>query len=462
MPLIDLLIVLALIVVNGIFAMSEIAVVSVNKVRLQQDAEDGDDAASRALELANHPNRFLSTVQIGITLVGVGAGAFGGATLARPLGDVLLGVPFLEAIAAPLSFAVVVGGITYLSLVVGELVPKRIGLNDPNGIAKRIAGAMHALSWVATPIVRFLSASTDAVLWILPIEPAEEPGVSEEEINVMVEQGRRAGIIEPQEQEIIENAFWLGERRVRSIMTPRPAMATVDVTEGPDGLADMIEARPFSRYPLTRGDVDEVVGVLHVRSAVVPALRGDPVDLEALAHDALFVPESLPVFSLVERFREADVHLAVVLDEFGGVDGLVTMTDVVEELIGEIANQEPNDDPGVRPIAEVGEIPAWVHAPRDGTLVADGRLAVEELLEVLGLRDEVVPEPRRFATVGGLVTARMARLPEAGDRFDLEGWTVTVIDTVGMRVGRVLLEPDAASTAGGEADDMDDAGAASN
>jgi putative hemolysin len=423
---IDLLIVLLLILANGLFAMSEIAVVSANRVRLQQRADAGSASAARALALAEGPNRFLATVQIGITLIGVVAGAFGSAALAGPLADALRTLPRLAGSADAIAFGLVVALITYLSLVVGELAPKRIGLNNPERVAMGVAGLMDALARIATPVVRLLSLSTEGVLWLLRVRSSERPGVSEAEIATLVEQGLRAGVVEPLEREIIENAFWIGERRVRNIMTPRVEVAWLYLDAGAESLHHQIAERPFSRYPLAREGLDDVVGVIHTRNVLAQQLSGAPLDLEALAAPPLFVPESQAILDLLSAFQRAGSHIAMVIDEYGGVAGIVTLSDIFEQLVGETANQEATDQPTIttRP---------------DGVRLADGRLTLEALAEALELPLEALVGDGGYDTLGGFVVHHLGRIPESGDAFALLGHRFEVVGVDGQRIDRVQI-----------------------
>lgn len=437
--MIDLLILLALILLNGVFAMAEIAVVSARAPRLRTRAEQGDRGAARALELGAHPNRFLSTVQIGITLVGVGAGAFGGTALSAPVADRLRPVPWIGGAADGVAFALVVTGITYLSLVLGELVPKRIGLHDPEGIASRVAGPMEALSRFATPLVRFLGASTEGVLRLVRLRPVEGGGVSEEEIEGMVEEGRRAGVVEPAEQQIIANAFWLGERRAVTITTPRTELAWFDATASAEDVLRVLRAEPHTRYLVCDGDVDRFVGFVHARTLLEAALAGGELDLRELALRPLVVPETLPILSLLERFKRDRVHLAVVVDEYGGVSGIATLSDILEELVGEVPAS--------------GEEPAELELLPDGGWSVDGLLDLGEALERLGLAGGEDPAAREVNTVGGFVVDRLERVPRVGDAFTWRGRRFTVRRMVGLRVARVDVTPaeEGATDAGGAA-----------
>jgi len=418
------LIILLLIVLNGVFAMAEIAVVSANKLRLRQKAEAGVPAAKRALTLAEHPNTFLSTTQIGITLVGVFSGAFGGATLSGPLARVLERVPFLEGIADPLAFGFVVVLITYVSLVVGELVPKRIGLNDPERVAMAIGGLMLALSVIGKPLVSFLGASTNALLALMGVKQGEADDISEADIDMVIAQGLRAGVIEPAEQEIIENAFWLGERKVNAIMTPRHDVSWFDVSATPEEVLEQNRTEPHGRYLVCEGELDRVVGFVVIRDLLAAKLDIGSFDLRAALHKPLLVPETLPILSLLNKFRDSRTHIAVVLDEYGGVEGLVTLSDILEELVGDIMPPGEDDPPEVVPLGE-------------GAWRVQGSMHVDDFVDLLGLEEDVVPEGAGYQTLGGLMADRLGRVPQAGDETSWQGYQLVIEAMEGLRVGWV-------------------------
>lgn len=416
------LIVLLLIVVNGIFAMAEIAIVSASKLRLQQKAEAGVAAAKQALALAENPNTFLSTTQIGITLVGVFSGAFGGATLSGPLARLLEKVSFLHSIAAPLAFGVVVVLITYVSLVIGELVPKRIGLNDPERTAMAIGGFMTGLSRVARPLVSFLSASTNGVMALLRIKPAPAEEISEEDIDMYIAQGLRAGVIEPAEQAIIENAFWLGERKTNAIMTPRHEVSWLPLDATPQAVLELVTSEPHGRYLVCDGEIDNVVGYVSVRDLLADRLEGGQFVLGDLVHKPLMVPETLPILTLLNSFRDTRTHLAVVLDEYGGVEGLATLSDILEELVGDIL------PPGEEDVADHVQL-------GPGQWRVQGSMHVDDFLDLLGLEEDTVPEGSGYQTVGGLLSDRLGRVPQPGDETEWHGFVLHVEEMDGLRVG---------------------------
>lgn len=424
--MLSVLILLLLTLANGVLAMAEIAVVSANKLRLQQKAGGGDANAKRALALAENPNNFLSTVQVGVTLVTVFSGAFGGAALSGPLADVLGRVAWLRDVAQPVAFVVVVVLISYVSIVVGELVPKRIGLNDPERMAMRLAGVMGFLAALTRPLVFFLGASTDFLLRLLRVRQNDGEEISEEDIDMMIAQGLRAGVIEPAEQEIIENAFWLGERKVNAIMTPRPEVAWLDVEASPSDVLEQVRDEPHGRYLVCEGDLDQVVGFVAVRDLFAGELSGAELDLRSVMRKPLMVPETLPILALLNNFRESRTHFAVVLDEYGGVEGIVTLSDILEELVGDILPPGSEDAPEV---VELGE----------GEWRIQGSIHVDDLVDELGLQDEVVPEGAGYQTLGGLLADRLGRVPQVGDETVWNGFRFVVEEMDGLRVDWVVV-----------------------
>ncbi|MET0397684.1 MAG: hemolysin family protein [Longimicrobiaceae bacterium] len=425
----EIVLVLLLLVVNGVFAMSEIAVVSSRKARLQQRAEAGDVGARRALELAENPNRFLSTVQVGITMVGVLAGAFGGATIAAPFAETLRGYPAVAPYADGVALGVVVLAITYLSLIVGELVPKRIGLSHPERIAAAVAGPMNVLSRVSSPLVSLLTVSTEAVLRLLGIRRADEPPVTEAEISMLMQQGTQAGVFEEAEQDIVERVFWLGDQRVASLMTPRRRVVWLDADAPPATNREIMSRHRFSRFLVCEETLDRVVGMVEVKDLWARSLAGDPVDdLRSLLRKPLFVPESTRALRVLELFRESGTHLALVVDEYGGIEGLVTLNDLLEEIVGDLALAGAPASPGVV-------------RRDDGSWLVDGALQMEEFREALGLPERREEDREEFRTVAGFVLTHMGRVPSPGDRFDAGGLRVEVVDMDAHRVDKVLVTP---------------------
>lgn len=419
--LFEILIVVILVLVNGVFAMSEIAVVSARKVRLEERAEGGDRGARRALQLAQEPSRFLATVQVGITLVGVFAGAYSGATLSTPLAQVLRGYPVLAPYADGLALALVVVAITYLSLVVGELVPKQIGLNHPERIAALIAGPMQGVSRAAYPLVWLLTTSSRLLLTLLGVKKSTDAEVTEAEITAMIEQGAEAGVIHESEHEMVERVFWLGDRQAADLITPRGRLAWVDMEDPEEERYRVIAARREDVYLVCRGAVDNVVGMVDVRDIGRRALSGQPLDFESLLQQPLFVPETTSALRLLELFQESGAAMAVVMDEYGGVEGVVTRDDLLEEIAGEVGPQDPQ-----------------VVQREDGSYLVDASMAVDEFREVLGLDERRAEDRGDYRTVAGMVVTLLGRIPTAGDHVSTGELRLEVIDMDGTRVDKVL------------------------
>ncbi len=427
--MLNVLVILLLILINGLFAMSEMAVVSSRKPKLQKLAEEGNRRAANALTLAQDPNRFLSTVQVGITLVGVGSGAFGAASLAEPLSQSLNRLGLSSAVSYPVSFGVLIVAITYISLVVGELVPKRVALNNPEGIAMSIAGLMSRVSRIATPLVKLLSVSTEGLLRLIGARQSSDPPVSEEEINSLLQQGADAGVFEASEQAIVENLFWLGDQYVSSIMTPRRDIGWLEVDSDPATLKAHLDAYSYSRILVCRDNLDEIVGMVHTRSLLKGCMDDERLDLAAMSKKPLFVPETLPVLKLLEQYRESGTHVAVVVNEYGHTEGLVTLNDVLEGLVGDLPEPDELDS-------------EYVSQREDGSYLLDGLLEVEDLKDLLHLKALPREDEGDFRTLGGFVTSYMDRIPSASESFEAEGWRFEVVDMDGSRVDKLLVSPE--------------------
>lgn len=426
--LVEILFLAVLILANGFFAMSEIAVVSARKTRLQQRAQEGDLRAQAALDLARAPNQFLATIQIGITLVGILAGAFGGATIAEELESVLDQIPFLAPYGAAISVGIVVVTITYFSLVIGELVPKRLGLSRAEQLAAGIAPFMRGLSRLASPFVRVLNASSDLVVRALGVRPEPEEPVSEEEIKLLLRYGTRAGAFEPAEQEMVERVFKLDDVTISGLMTPRPDIVWLDLDDPSEEVRQIVMAGSHSRYPVGRGDLDHPLGLAYTKDLLANILEGQALDLEQTVHPALFLPERISVLEAVERLKEAYADAALVINEFGGFEGLLTLTDVLQAIVGDIPA------PG-----ELFEPEAVRRA--DGSWLLDGALPADEVKELLALDSLPRGYKSYYQTLGGLVMLCLGRVPQAGDSFDWVGWRFEVVDMDGHRVDKVLATP---------------------
>lgn len=419
----ELMLIFFLIMLNGVFAMSEMAVVSARKPRLQQRAEEGEEGARRALRLAEHPTRFLSTVQVGITLIGVFAGAYGGASLASKLDTRLEQYPWLAPYSEGLALALVVAGITYLSLVLGELVPKRIALNHPERIAAAIAAPMNLLSTLAAPIVKLLSVSTESVLKLTGIRKNDEPPVTEEELTTMLEMGAAAGVFEAQETELVGRVFSLGDQQVGGLMTPRHRIEWLDINDPPAAHRAQLTEHRFSHYLVCDGSADDVLGMVRVKDLLAELLAGHELELQPALRKPLFVPATLRALRLLEMFRESKVHLAVVIDEYGGVEGLLTLTDILEEIVGELA---------------VAGEPRVVQRA-DGSWLVDGSMAVDEFWELLQLPERRDERRGDYNTLGGLALSQLSRIPQSGDSFQVGGLRFEIVDMDGHRVDKLLV-----------------------
>ncbi|MEH2044077.1 hemolysin family protein [Nostoc sp.] len=426
----EILIILVLIIANGVFSMSEMAIVSARKVRLQQLANQGDAKAMAALKLAESPNHFLSTVQVGISLIGILTGAFGGATIANRLAAYVRLVPLLAPYSEPISFGIVVLIITYLSLIVGELVPKRLALNNPERIASNVAIPMRALSAIASPMVYLLSASTDLILRVLGITASTEPQVTEEEIKILIEQGTEAGTFEEAEQDMVERVFRLGDRPVSYLMTPRPDIVWLDLDDSAEENRQKMVDSAYSRYPICQGGLDNVLGVIPVTDLLARSFRGEPLDLTIGLRQPVFVPESTRGLKVLELFKQTITHMALVVDEYGVIQGLVTLNDIMSEIVGDVPSTDGQDQP-------------QAVQREDGSWLLDGMLPVEEFLELFGMEEWESEERGSYQTLGGFVITHLGRIPAAADHFEWQSMRIEVMDMDGNRVDKVLVVPKA-------------------
>jgi putative hemolysin len=422
----ETLVILVLIAANGLLAMSEIAIVAARKARLQQSANSGDPGARTALELAAHPNRFLATAQIGITLVGILAGAFGGATLAHEIERLANAVPLLAPYAGIIGVGVVVVGVTFLSLVLGELVPKRIALVHAEQIASAVAAPMRFLSWLAFPLVRLLGVLTDTVLRIFKIKPSLEPLVTPEEVKILVEQGTALGVFEESEQDMIEGVLRLDERKIGALMTPRTQMVWIDAGDSLETLRDKIVNSRHSRFPVILGSFDTVLGFVTAKDILKQSLIGQATNIRQALGPPLFVPETASALKVLDLFKREGTHFALVTDEYGGIQGLVTDRDILEAIVGELPSR---DEPG-EPEVTVRE---------DGSWLVDGLLNIDRLKEILETDTMPDEESGRYHTVSGFMMTRLGGIPAVGQHFEWKGFRFEVTDMDGRRVDKVLI-----------------------
>jgi putative hemolysin len=425
----EIVIVLLLIFANGLFAMSELAIVSARKARLQEQAERGDGKARAALELANSPNRFLSTVQVGITLIGILAGAFGGATLSTSLADLIDQIPGLARYSQAIAFGIVVLIITYLSLILGELVPKRLALNNPEKIAATVAAPMRWMAAIVSPVVHLLTISTEMVLKLLGANtPSDEPLVTEEEIKVLVRQGTEAGTFEAAEQDMVERVFRLGDQQASSLMTPRLDIVWLDLNDSAEvNRHKMIESR-HSRFPVCQDSLDNLLGVVHVTDMLARSLAGEPFDLTAILRQPLYIPEGTHALKVLELFKQSSTHLALIVDEYGVLQGIVTLNDVMEVIIGDVPfADKPHESPAIR--------------REDGSWLLDGMLPIDKFKELFAIEELPGEERGNYQTLGGFVITQLGRIPAPSDHFAWEDIRLEVMDMDGNRVDKVLVVP---------------------
>lgn len=423
----EFVLVLLLILANGVFALSELAIVSARKARLKQMADEGHAGAAKALELAQSPDRFLSTVQVGITLIGILAGAFGGARLAEIVEPGIAAIPGLDRHAESVSFGLVVAMLTYLSLILGELVPKQIAMANAEKTAAFVSRPMALLSRVAAPVVWLLSVSSRAIVMLLPKSTSPSPAVTEEEIRILIEQGTEAGVIREAEQEIVERVFRLGDRKVTSLMTPRTELVWIDSREPAETWMEKVASGGFSYYPVCDGRMDNLVGVLSVKSLLAHVLHGEKPDFASAMIQPLLVPEMTEAFRVLDLFRESGKHLAIVVDEYGGLSGIVTMNDFLQALVGDFAHSNHDGEQGIVERA-------------DGSWLVEAWLPIDEFKSHLGLRTLGGERRGGFDTVGGFVLDHLGHIPKAAEWFEEGGLRFEVVDMDGHRIDKVLVE----------------------
>ena len=421
----ELLIIFLLIFANGIFVMSELAIVSARKVRLQQLANQGNTRARAAFELASSPTQFLGTVQVGITLVTIVAGAYGEQIIYERIYPLLNFIPLYQfQVAHGISIVI----ITFLTIILGELVPKRLALNHPELIASIVALPIKALVKIAHPIVFILSVCTDAIIQLLGIKPSTEPQITEEEIKVLIEQGTEEGTFEEVEQAMVERVFRLGDRPVSSFMTPRPEMIWLDLVDGITQNREKIVENGYSRYPVCQEGLDNVLGIIPVTNLLARSFTGEQMDLTVGLREPIFVPESTRGLKVLEIFKQTVNHVALVVDEYGVIQGLVTLNDILIEIVGDV----PNDD-------DEEEEPQAVQRD-DGSWLLDGMLTMDEFFELFDMEEEIESHSRdNYQTLGGLVMTHLGRIPIATDNFEWKDMRFEVMNMDGNRVDKILV-----------------------
>lgn len=409
-----------LLLLNGVLAMAETALLSVRKTRLQNQFNKGDVRAGLVLKLTENPNQFLSVIQIGITSIDLLIGALTGATLGAWINMELEQFPALRAYSDIIGIVVGVLPITYLSLVLGELVPKRLALRDPEGVSEMVAGSMSFFSIVFSPIVKLLSISTETILKLLGVKASEEPPVTEEELHLLIDQGTQAGVFEESEQDMVEGIFSLGDSRVYSLMTPRTDLVWLDVTDSMEEIRQKIADSPYSRFPVRQDSLETIIGIVKSRDLLVESLSGNEIDLKSLLKPAYFIPETMFASRALELFKEKNTELLLVIDEFGGLQGLLTINDILEEIVGAMEFEEPQ-----------------ATQRQDGSWLLDGMLEVDEFKELFDFT--ALPHEDEYETLSGFVMTLLGRVPSASDNFEWNNFRFEVMDMDGRRVDKVLV-----------------------
>ncbi|KQT88512.1 hypothetical protein ASG48_00290 [Aurantimonas sp. Leaf443] len=403
--------------------MSELALVSARRSRLEQMRKDGSRGAGRALKLMEDPTEFLSTVQVGITLVGIFAGAYGGSVFAAPLGAAMADWPVVGPYAETVAFVIVVVIITYLSLILGELVPKRFALNRAEAIAAKVAPIMTVIAKIGAPIVWLLRISTDGVAALLGGGGERDDGVTEEDVKAMIAEGTQTGVFKPKEREMLEGVIRIADRTVRSIMVPRPDTIWLDMKDDASTLLDEIQATAHSRYPVIDTETDEVVGIVQTKDLLEQQRHTGTIDLKGAMREPLYVHETMPILKLLERFRTGSIHMAIVLDEYGSFEGVATPTDILIAIAGSLPEGNEDDLTAIQ--------------RNDGSWLVDAAMPIDQLEEkVPGVS---FPRKRDYETVAGFVLDRMGHIPEAGESVAWSGWTIEVIDLDGHRIDKILM-----------------------
>lgn len=421
--MIEAIIILFLVMLNGFFALSEIAIVSSKKARLEDFAKKGKKGAAIALGLMHEPEKFLSTVQVGITLIGVVAGAYGGIAISEDITPVLQKIDFFKEAAGEISIVLVVSAITYLSLVVGELVPKTIAFNNPESIAVIVAPSMKILSVLVSPVIWFLSISTKLFLKVFRIKQNIQPPVTEEELKILLEQGSKYGTVETKEADMIRSIFRLGDRNADSIMTIRKDIVWINVNDSPDKVRDFIVKHKFSKYPVCDGSLDKLLGIMTIRDFLENYFTIDDVNLRSILFQPVIVTEFTSSLKILDKFRETKIYTAIVIDEYGDVKGMITLHDLVENIFGDLPE-----------FFEKSE--QEIYYEKDGSMLIDGSYLVDELEEKLNIELE---EKDKYNTLGGFMMYYLNRIPATGDSFEKFNYLFKVVDMDGKRVDKVMV-----------------------
>jgi putative hemolysin len=422
--MIEIFIILILVFLNGFFAMSEIAIVSSKKARLEDLAQKGKRGAKIALSLITEPEKFLSTVQVGITLIGIVAGAYGGIAIAEDITPLIQKIDLFEEAADEISIIFVIAVITYLSLVIGELVPKTIAFNNPETIAVIVAPIMKLLSDAVSPVIWFLTISTKLFLRTFRIKQNTQPPITEEELKILLEQGSKHGTLETKEAEMIQSIFRFGDRKADSIMTLRKDVVWINANDSSEKIKEIIMKYKFSKYPVCDGSLDKMLGVISIRDFLENYFSNDEVDLRSIMIQPVIVTEYSNSLKILEKFRQSKNYIAIVIDEYGAVQGLITLHDLVENIFGDLPEVfEQNEEE--------------IFYEKDGSMLIEGSFLVDELEELLKI---YLQDKDKYNTLGGLIMYHLNRIPNTGDSFELAHYLFKVVDMDGKRVDKVLVK----------------------
>lgn len=428
--LIEILIILALILANGFFALLEIALISSKKTRLQHQASLGDKKAALTLKLTDDPGRFLSTIQVGITLVGVLTGAFGGARLAKPLSDLIASLGLHTQYNENLAFGFVVLIITYFTIVLGELVPKQIGMSNPERIALSLSSTTSVLLKIASPIVSLLSGSASTILRVLGIKQKNDPGVSEEEVKFMLKQGTQTGVFEAIEQDMVFRVFRMSDKRASTIMTPRNEIEWIDITDPVDDIKKQLIDSAHSRFPVASDDLDNMLGIARTKDFTMEGFNNPSQDIIKLIKSKMrkpiYVPETIPAFNVMETFKKHREHMALVIDEHGSIQGIVTLNDVLEAIVGDIPYE---DEPDEEPIIQ----------RTDNTWIVEGMLPIDDFFDYFNITPSDSDEDSGYETLGGFVMTKLGKVPSTTDKFQAYDLQFEVLDMDDKRVDKVMI-----------------------
>lgn len=425
--LFEFAIIVCLALLNGVLSMSEMAMVSARKIRLQQLANQGSSGAKTALKLLEEPSRFLAAIQIGITMIGVFAGAFGGANIAEQLSKALSQVPAVAPYADAIGLGSVVFLVTILSLILGELVPKRLALGHAEGMAVLMAKPISILALVSRPAVKFLSGATEGILRLFQYKQPDEAPVTDDEVRILVEQGTQAGVFEREEETIIKRTLKLSDRSVSEVMTLRLQLVCLDITDSNEKNLEYIRKSRHSYFPVYEENIDHIVGVVSVKNLFAAASLNQPLDFKSALEEPLFIAESMPALKLLEMFKKSGKHFAVVIDEYGGLSGVVTVLDLLESIVGDLPDEHRR-------------APDGAVEREDGSWLIDGILPLSKI-------SDLVPEmgekffPEDYQTLGGFMMGELGRIPRAGEKLMWKGWWFEVMDMDGNRVDKVLVSP---------------------